>query len=183
MAADDGGDLPRVAALPDNEEREREVYARFGLAMFHAQVFEEGLISFIVALVTAEHEQAGTRGGADAFNDLMDDLYGRTAGKLLVKLREQAGLEPRLEALLKEAIGVRNSLAHRWFRENSADFGSVEGMQRMVDDLDTSRATLQRASVQTYGLAAKVFMSLGITERDIERVRDDLMKQPGRGGS
>lgn len=158
--------LDRISDLPDDDSREKEVYARYGLAMFHAHAFEQGLITLITASVTAEEARTGTRGGAEAFNKLMDDLYRRTAGQLLSRLRENPGLTTPLETLLKDALDVRNRLAHGWFREMGSGFGSAEGMQGMVDDLDGAMETFQAASAQTYGLAGRVFLSLGVGEHD-----------------
>lgn len=173
MAAKRTDDFDRIADLPDGL-REKEVYARYGLAMFHAQAFEHGLITLIMAHVTAERHQAGEPRGADAFRELMDDLYSRTAGRLLARLRENPGLGEPLDDLLREAVDVRNHLAHRWFRERGLDFGSAEGMQGMVDDLDGAMETLRAAGAQAYALAVQTFMAMGINERDIELVRDSL---------
>lgn len=34
-----------IEDLPDDGERQRELYARYGLAMYFAQVFEHGLVN------------------------------------------------------------------------------------------------------------------------------------------
>ncbi|NYE36425.1 phosphoglycerate-specific signal transduction histidine kinase [Nocardioides cavernae] len=176
MDAERSGGFDRIADLPDDDSREKEVYARYGLAMFHAHAFEHGMITLITASVTAQHAQAQTRDGANAFNELVDELYRRTAGQLLARLRENPGLTTPLDNLLKDALGVRNRLAHGWFRKNGLGFGSADGMQAMVDDLDRATEIFQAASVQAYGLAGQVFLSLGLGEHDIERVRDRLAR-------
>jgi hypothetical protein len=168
------GGFARIADLPDDSSREKEVYARYGLAMFYAHTFEQGLITLIMAHVIAVHHQAGDRGGAEAFRELTEDLYSRTAGNLLARLRERPGLTEPLDDLLREAIGVRNRLAHHWFREHGLEFASVEGMQAMVDDLDRAMETFRVAGSQAFGLAVQTFISLGIDEADIDRVREHL---------
>lgn len=40
--------LEAIADLPDDGSRQHETYARYGLAMYFAQVFEHGLVNAIV---------------------------------------------------------------------------------------------------------------------------------------
>lgn len=174
MGANRTDGFDRIADLPDDGLREKEVYARYGLAMFHAQGFEHALITLIMAHLTAERPESHERNGANDFRELMDELHSRTAGRLLARLRQSPGLSEPLDDLLKKAVQVRNRLAHRWFRERGLNFASVEGMQVMVDDLDDAMETLRSAGAQAYALAIQTFMAMGIDERDIERVRDRL---------
>lgn len=140
----------------------------------------------IVALITVGSEPASSREGQETFTELLEDLYSHTAGRLLRKLRNEAELGPEFEALLKSAIDLRNGLAHRWFREQSAGFGSANGMQRMVDDLDLARKTFERASAQVYAHAAMILSSLaGVqTQQEVEMLRDRYLRdfEAGRSG-
>lgn len=52
-------EFDRIADLPDNGARQKETYARFGLAAYWAQVFETGMVS-LIAVATAYASRTGT---------------------------------------------------------------------------------------------------------------------------
>jgi len=81
-------DSSRIENPPDDNSREKEVYARYGFTMFDAQAFESALVMLILMGEVAEAEHTGTRGNSRSPETLLDDLYGRTAGRLLGRLKE-----------------------------------------------------------------------------------------------
>lgn len=137
------------------------------------------MVLMIVALITVGDERAGTRGGREAFAELLEDLYSRTAGQVLARLRDEAELSPELEALLRRALKVRNNLAHGWFREHGLRFGSATGMQQMVDDLDQAQVTLQDARAQVHAHTAMMLSSLAGERlpKDIEIIRERYQRE------
>jgi len=73
----DGHDL--IAELDDGD-RQREVYARFGLAVYMAQVFEHGLVNLVVFV----ERLAGKISTADDWDDRFEALVRNTMGGLVM---------------------------------------------------------------------------------------------------
>src|SRR5688572_27846814 len=84
---------------PDEGEHVKEVYARFGLAIYRAQVLEHALVNAltILNLIPSRRHLARSRdewsGEVDAF---MDRSFEGTMGRLLNSLRSVAHVDPEL---------------------------------------------------------------------------------------
>ena len=78
-----GWDL--IAELPDDGSRQKEVYARFGLTAFKAQVFDHALVNLLTV--------AGTIEGGTTVHDidrLADALFKKTTSALVNGLSGQS---------------------------------------------------------------------------------------------
>jgi hypothetical protein len=65
------------------DEETREVYARYGLAMYFAQVVEHAIVNLMIALRLPERGALTTR-DVDQF---MDEAFAMTFGRLMKELR------------------------------------------------------------------------------------------------
>jgi hypothetical protein len=64
------------------DEETPEIYARYGLAMYFAQVVEHAIVNLMVALRLPERRSL--TGGID---ELMDEAFAMTFGRLVEQLR------------------------------------------------------------------------------------------------
>src|SRR4051794_23684823 len=97
---------PRIAELEDDGAREREVYARYGLAMFHAQVFETDLVNLIV---WGEFERAVAARDRDFDSAARrEQLALLVLGQLLRLSQQRVGLQESDMKMFREAVKVRN---------------------------------------------------------------------------
>lgn len=163
----------RIADLPKNGAREKETYARFGLAAYQAQVFEAGIVNLITTL-SAYQSRVGrpfTTADIDALNA---DLFSQTAGRLVRKLRLVLGDDPHIDAC-KFAVRERNRLIHNFFRDHDRDFMTADGMQRMLDDADEIRRLLTQADAVSAEMTRAIFAKLGVGPEQIQAEFDALL--------
>jgi hypothetical protein len=120
-----------IVVLPDDGSRQQEVYARFGLAVYWAQVFEVGLANLIVVLVS-HRARTGRPLSRNQVDELYESLFAKTAGRLVGELRRALGDDPHID-ICEEAVKERNRLMHHFFRIHDRDFLTLAGKQRMVE--------------------------------------------------
>jgi hypothetical protein len=112
----------------------REVYARFGLAMYLAQNIERGLA---MALAVNGHEKIMTAWDYDA---RLAENYKATFGTLVSKFIALADSEyAEMAERLTKANDRRNELAHHYFWDRAIQFCSDKGRAEMIDELDHIR--------------------------------------------
>ena len=112
-------------------EQIKEVYARFGLAMYQAQCLEQQL-----ALILATKYGPGpTTLSNTEFENVLDALFSRTLGQLVNEIGKLASLSEDEEGRLQKALTKRNWLVHRYFSDRSIDFLSETGREMMVEEL------------------------------------------------
>jgi hypothetical protein len=83
-ASDMGYDEEVPAPLDRAEWEQREVYAKFGLAIYFCQVLEAGLVNYLVLLRRAS--DGGTATAADV-DELYVELFGNTFGRNMNNVR------------------------------------------------------------------------------------------------
>ena len=166
-----------IADLPDDGSRQQEVYARFGLAVYFAQVFEHGLVNVLVL----SDRLAGRIVDEAAWDERFDRLFTKTASDLLRRLRATGLLSPDDATLCHDAILARNRLVHHFFRVHTEDFMTTSGQQRMVDDADSIRDLLQRADAITERITVGTLQSVGvdpaIIDLEAERLRQAALER------
>lgn len=158
--------------LDPHSDQAREVYARFGLAVYFAQVLEHALVTFLV--VSRSLGLAFTTvAERDAFEA---DLFGSTMGQQLQLALAEAPIADADTDRLKTALRTRNFLVHNYFRERVTDMVSESGRNRMLEELDRMRDELKAAveplSTVTYALMGRV----GLTRAEVE-MQAEAMKQ------
>ncbi|HUW11801.1 MAG TPA: hypothetical protein VM537_18895 [Anaerolineae bacterium] len=154
-----------IANLPDDGAREKEVFARFGLALYAAQVLEQGFMNLIIV------GSFGSDIRTDADFDEVDGVLGtRTAGQLLRRLRAKEMLTEEEERLAAKAVDERNRLAHHFFAQHSGDFMTPEGKQIMLDDADTAGELFRRADALIEAATFRIGAPHGVTEERVSEV-------------
>lgn len=102
----------------------REIFARFGLAMYCAQVLEHGIVNLWTGL------RDGTITSREDMEADYMALFERTMGQLNTTLRSRRPDYSDVEDGLRRALALRNFLAHRYFRERAAAFMTKEGRHK-----------------------------------------------------
>ena len=156
----------------DGEEHVKEVYARFGLAVYYAQVLEHGLVNALTVLdlipsrrhLARSHDEWGAE--VDAFTNRH---FETTMGRMLKTLRGVTQVGAELEGLLRDALTKRNWLVHDFFRDRVAEFLSVAGRERLLDEVDACRELFQRADQRLEAIAEPLRKKAGITDEMLER--------------
>jgi hypothetical protein len=111
----------------------REVYARYGLAMYQAQLLEHGMVNAVIItrMLPTIREYPDRLAWESAFDRAYDVELAKTFGNMLRALGPLHLPEELLERL-RGAKFERDRLAHRFFREHDKDFLDQAGRARMI---------------------------------------------------
>lgn len=161
-----------IEEMDDESWQTREVYAKYGLAMYFAQCFETGLVNLLVALKLKNKDKI-TRSDIDPF---MEENYEKTLGKLISSLKQAMKISEGLEADLKELLDIRNYLAHRYFRVKAIDFMKKDGRQHMLSELKCFISKLESGDKKIESITAVICQRYGITDEIISKMIADLLK-------
>lgn len=162
----------------DESEHVKEVYARFGLAIYWAQVLEYGLVNALVILdlIPSRRHLVGSRDKweitVDAF---MDQHFEETMGRLMKNLRAVSAVPSGLEDLLRDALKRRNWLAHGFFRDRATEFLNPAGRDQMLREVDDCRACFKTADDRLDEVVNPLRKKAGITDEMLERERQLLL--------
>jgi len=131
---------PRGAIWPTSDEDSvqiREVYSRFGLAMYQAQVLEHGMVNAVIIarMLPRMRDHSDRLAWEDAFDRAYDVELAKTFGNMLCAL-EALELPKELIDRLRVAKIERDRLAHRFFREHDEDFLGSTGRTVMIAECE-----------------------------------------------
>jgi hypothetical protein len=157
------------------EDHVREMYARFGAAVYAAQVLEHGIVNAMVILHLPRREKF-TKFDIDAF---MDQQFENTLGKLIRNLKEKLPLPADLEQLLSKALMTRNWLCHHYFRERAYELLTAEGQEKMIAELQDAYSVLERADKTLTATVQPLADRLGLTQEAIQRELDSMKGELG----
>ncbi len=155
----------------DEGEHIREVYARFGLAVYFAQVLEHGLVNALVILdliPSRRHLMRSKEEWALAVDSFIDRRFESTMGQLMKALQDVTTVPTDLEGILREALKQRNWLVHSFFRERADEFMSFSGRTQMLLELDTCRACFEEADNRLNEVLRPLRTKVGITDEVIK---------------
>jgi hypothetical protein len=115
----------------------REVYSRYGLAMYQAQVLEHGIVNAVIIarMLPMMRGHPNRSAWEDAFDRAYDVELAKTFGNMLRAL-EPLNLPEELLERLRGAKSERDRLAHRFFREHDEDFLGRTGRARMITECE-----------------------------------------------
>jgi hypothetical protein len=140
------------------------LYARAGRGLELCQLLEREIGTALLALdvlMTKSHLQANP----DKYLRLQDAIEKQTLGQALKQMRERLQLQEDLEAVLREALGARNDLAHRFFSRHGLKVIEAEGRAEMLEELNSLIACL----VHGYVVAGNVARALVVAvQTDVE---------------
>jgi hypothetical protein len=126
----------------EHEAEVKEVYARFGLALYFAQVLEHGIVNamVIMSLIPEKRHLAPSASEwAATVDQFMSQKFEKTMGGLIHDLQAHGATPAGLQGSLRDALRKRNWLAHHFFRERASDFMTRSGRSRMLAELDECR--------------------------------------------
>jgi hypothetical protein len=157
----------------DAESEEiKEVYARFGLALYWAQVLEHGIVNALVVVDLIPSRRHLGRSKAEweaAVDAFMGFHFDHTMGKLMHDLRSVSKIPTDLDDLLKRALRKRNWLAHEFFRERATEFLTSTARDQMLTEVDECRDLFKAADEALENVVKPLRSAAGITDEILER--------------
>jgi hypothetical protein len=141
----------------------KEVYARFGLAYYYAEVLHRGICNLYAFSRIPE------RGGMTRprFEEYLSEAFSSTLGQILSRVVPL--LPEQLVARLEAALDRRNFLAHRFWYERIELMTTSEGVSQLIGELSecTEEFQLLNADIEE---CVEPFMSRAA-------VTDDMVQQ------
>lgn len=149
----------------------KEVYAQFGLVMYHVQCFERTLA---ILLITA-HAPNPQKTKRSQYEELLGRYFQRTLGNLINQLREFVAISQQFEITLSEALHKRNWLVHDYFWERAMTFMREEGRKTMIEELQGIAQFFEDTDSKFTTIVEKWGRRQGITEEVIQRRIEKLV--------
>ena len=149
--------------LPLDAKQRREVFARFGVAMYYAQCLEHQLGLMLASMCNRKFLEVPPE-DRDAF---YDRELTKTLGQMARALKNTIGIPPMLEDRLKKAVEIRNWLAHRYFCERAREILSLREPEHMISELQEQADFLQALDIEFTEIMEKWMERLGVSKEDI----------------
>ena len=167
----DGYEPGAIWPAPDFEnEQVREVYSRFGLAMFMAQVLEHGMVNALLVLrfLPTMKDHADQSSWDEAFERFYDAELAKTFGNMARALEQTGAFSPDLIKRLRAAKVHRDRLAHRFFREHDMDFMTRSGRTKMIAECEELIELFHGIDREVEGIVTPQRTRFGITPEWID---------------
>ena len=161
-----------MTIMPELDEyayENRETFARYGLAMYHAQCVEKSL----AILVSSVFNEEFLKSAPENRNEIQNEVFAKTIGRLLNRLKKQITIPPNLDQTLAESLKKRNWLAHDYFWERAIQMMTPQGKEKMIEELTNLSGFFSKLDVHLTKISEKWLMKVGISEAAL----DEHMKQ------
>ena len=169
--------------IEPDDHHTREMYARYGLAMYFAQVVEAGIKN---ALILAQFSSQNFA-TLDDFDESWALNFKVTMGKLLQRFEPFLGDDNALGEDLELALAMRNQLAHHFFWDHAADAVTVEGRDRMMNEcvatIEFFQELERRLTVVAHRYSAAAGTAPSVFTERIAASFDELLSDYDQAGS
>ena len=155
----------------------RDVYAHLGLALWHAQGLEQGIIHALIFcdLLPKAHESDNEMNG-DSFVAILDEYPKKTFGKLLKALKRTGEvLEQDFESKLAQSLEMRDWLVHHYLKNRCAHILSVAGRDQMISELIAADKLFTETDSQLETWLEPIRLRYGFTDEVLKTVYERYM--------
>lgn len=146
-----------IDPLTPEDMQTREMYARYGLAMYFAQSLEAGIKTTLV-LAQLDAREFATLSDFDAS---WASNFNVTMGKLIHRFAPHISDDPALSGDLQLALKLRNQLAHHFFWNHAADANTPHGRQRMIDECMAAVGFFQDVDQRLHAMTERLSQAQG----------------------
>lgn len=158
--------------IDPESEQIREVYARFGLAMYQAQCLERQL----AIILATKYGPGPTRITRKDFDALLERMFKRTLGQLVNDIGGIIEVNEDEKEQLRYALNKRNWLAHHYFWDRAAEFQSRDGRASMITELQEAAEYFDAMDVIYTKRTRDWGETVGITQQSIDDHLDRLLQ-------
>lgn len=147
----------------------REVYSRYGLAMYQAQVLEHGIVNAVIIarMLPTMRQYPDRTEWEKAFEQAYDLELAKTFGNMIRAL-EALALPDNLMGRLRQAKTERDRLAHRFFREHDENFLGPSGRTRMIAECENAIEQFSATDAELEAFMRPQRKRYGITQDWVE---------------
>ena len=158
--------------LDENAQQRRETFARYGLAMYHAQCVEKSL----AILVSSVFNKNFLPSAPDRRGEIQDEVFSKTIGKLLTRMRKQISVPPSLDQTLHDAWQKRNWLAHEYFWAGAGELMTTRGRNRLIDELTGLSDFFSKVDAHLVSIYEKWSKRIGLPQTVIDENLKKLIR-------
>lgn len=159
--------------LNQDAEQRRETFARYGVAMYHAQCVEKSLAILITTVLNTKFLSSKP----DQRDAMFDDALDKAIGKLLKRLKQKIQVPPNLDRNLEEARKKRNWLAHDFFWDRAGELQTSRGREKLIAELDRLSDFFSKIDAHLTSSYEKWIKKAGIPQDVIEREYQKLVQE------
>jgi hypothetical protein len=150
--------------MPDQNENQKDVFAHFGRAAYHAQSFELSLKTIFMLLLRANNHSLT----AEALDQCEITLDKQTLGTLIRDIRKVVSFDDASKALTDTALANRNRLMHGFYERHVTDLLSRSGREVVIRELEGYIDSFDIADAVASTVTKAIGKSLGITDSIID---------------
>lgn len=162
--------------LSPEDHHTREMYARYGLAMYQGNVLEAAVKNALLIAQVADGRFASSEEFQQAEGRQFRSVLGRLVDKLAPFIDDSSMREQ-----LQLAIAIRNQFAHHFFWDHAADAVTWKGREAMM--AESGRATeLFMAVTESLEAALRTFaqragMDAALSADNLDDARNSLLRR------
>jgi hypothetical protein len=151
----------------------RELYATFGAAIYQCQLIETGLVNYLGLLTRMK---SGRPMQSEEVDQLLGKFFRNSFGGNITQVKKLLGTEGKwiLEDQMRDALALRNQLAHHWMRERVMQLDTSENRLAMIAELEAATVQLTEAdellTKRTLKLMKAGGVSLDAIQQELERL-------------
>lgn len=164
----------------DESEQCKEVYAWHGLAMYRAQCVEQSIIQLLVFFdffCKQVPQYTTVEKWEQEFDKFDQTVSAKTMGQLVKNLVNIGAVDGSIEGLLRDALAVRNRLAHRFFVEHALSFVSSNGRGKMIEELEAAKALFDKVEDVLNPITYQLCEKYGLTQDKLKEVERQLFAE------
>jgi hypothetical protein len=154
-------------------EQVKEVYARFGWAVYEAQRIERD----IAVLLATRYGPNIHEIPVDTFKEMVDGLFEQTFGGLLKSLEESVRMPKEVQSRLRDALNKRNWLIHNYFWDRVGHFLTDRGRQQMIAELEALAYQFAKLDSRLQQIMRNWARANGITDEMLEAEIAELARR------
>jgi len=158
--------------LDEKALQRRELFGRYGLAMYHAQCVEKSL----AILTSSVFHKEFIKSSFDAREKIVSKAFSNTLGRLIRILETQVKIPPNLNKNLIEALDKRNWLAHDYFYDRADDLLTASGKKKMISELTKLNDFLSDLDADLTSIIDTWSAKVGIT-KEIEKEKNKMIQK------
>lgn len=151
--------------------RVREIYAYYGLTMYHIQCLEKTL-AMLGAIVYNSNADHITR---EQFDAILETNFKKTLGQLIFNVKKSVNLPDDFEKKLVDALEKRNFVAHHYFWKRAMKFSHTRGQEEMLEELTQLSNYFEYIDRELDIVLRKWGYSKGVTDNSIYQVMGDML--------
>ncbi|MBL7134264.1 MAG: hypothetical protein ISS78_09210 [Phycisphaerae bacterium] len=161
---------------PMNPKAFIDLHSRLGLALWHIQACEDGLVHFIAIVL----QMPPSRAREEAMK-IIDRLQSRTLGGLIREMQKSKSTNSvsEFEFRVNRFLGERNWLVHQSWREHHADLFNPERLPPLYGRLD--RLAQEASDLQHYfsKITSAWTRERGVSKSRIEKEKLRILREKG----